>query len=699
MAYSESEEPCPRCGVTCSQDEVDDVFGYRTTRWVTAGGLESSVVRRQSYCRVCRVEHAAELRAVRRIERSESEGEEPAGDLSGGDEHNTGSGTAGDEGGEASVPKLVAAAGRLGGEATRNHATEVDGASNSDGEIALEAAGDPGIAGLTSATPNSEPTAAHASGERSLDDYGSDDALEHLVASTAPMVGSAGSEQPADGRDTGDLVLGNSTAENGSPGTGEVEPAAAKSSRRRDQRKRPPQYRAPTGRAPGIPESSPSSAGTGSTQLAGNRSHAAAIELRVLFLERGAYCRISLLPRRPAGLPEEITVVGPTGSVDLVALQEDWYQDVEPNSLGNHLRNGFVWTHEATGQEWLLSGREIFVLAQGAHRGSVSCPRLVLKREHVVACTTSKIPAVEQVLREAGCTGWAQFGKDDGLPDGWVVLRAVVPTRPVPLVDDDDILNVLRPLPGVEIELEGGVRLGYNTWLAGHPPSIRVYGDPEHTQRVFIDGQEAALSAEGCYTVPGWDGVDSHHVWCSSASSTYSLVRCESNWNIWPAHSFPHLDGQHGRIGICGPLVGAFAVDSSSGERTARFDVIQVPPTNPVLLGPCPGDVFVATPRSDLRGAQCIVSPPFEPVWALPAQPLLCDKQASRILLVGKPAEPGSGTPRDGRGNEQHTLERWCKSLLDANRKGLPIEPGTLASADLWRRYKVYARDLWRRRR
>ena len=51
--------PCPRCGITCLPDEIKQVFGYRTMRWTTANG-ESATVRRQSYCRRCRAEHATD---------------------------------------------------------------------------------------------------------------------------------------------------------------------------------------------------------------------------------------------------------------------------------------------------------------------------------------------------------------------------------------------------------------------------------------------------------------------------------------------------------------------------------------------------------------------------------------------------------------------------------------------------------------
>jgi hypothetical protein len=360
-----------------------------------------------------------------------------------------------------------------------------------------------------------------------------------------------------------------------------------------------------------------------------------------------------------------------------------------------------LWRDESTDQEWLLSGRDIFVLASGtAHRGLVSCPRLMLGREHAVLCTTSRLAAVEAVLQQAGCNGWTQLDENDGALRGWLVLRNVLPHRPVPWTDSADILNVLKPLPEVEIALEGGICLGYTSWLTEHPPAIRVYGDPDDTRAVRIDGQDATASDDGRYTVPGWDSTGAHQVWCNGATRTYSLLRREPPSQAWAAFSLPTPGGRgSGRIAICGPLVRAFTDPEVDGEDAATSEIIQVPPTNPVLLGSLPGQLFVAHSRSDVRGAQCIASSPFAPVWALPAQPLRCDKRENRVRLIGEPLAPGDGSGALNAPALRSSVEQWCSAIRDAGRKGLAVEPATPAVADLWRCYKRYARDLWRRRR
>ena len=464
-------------------------------------------------------------------------------------------------------------------------------------------------------------------------------------------------------------------------------------------RTRAPQHRAPAGRPPSAGQPPPSGHRGPSGHEPGV-SRALPIELRLLF-DRGDYCHVTLLPRRRSGLPEELTLRTPTGSVDLSALEDEWYQDIAPDDLGALLRNGVVWRDEETGQEWLLPGREVFVLASGTtHRGLVSCPRLVLGLEHAVLCTTPRLPAVEEVLGQSGCHGWTQLLEDDGTPRGWVALRGVVPRDPVPLADSADTLNVLRPLPQVEICLDGGICLGYSSWLAGHPPTIRVYGDPDHTGGVLIDGQEATASDDGCYTAPRWDSPGSHQVWCKGATRAYSLVNREPSSETWAAFSLPSpSDRGGGRIVICGPLVRALTEPNVIGENDAMREIFQVRADNPVLLGSLPWQVAVAHPRSDARGAQCIASAPFSPVWALPAEPLRCNKKHNCVRLIGEPLPPGDsqGAPH---GPASHSsFVKWCRLIRDAASKGLAVEPATPATAELWSRYKRYARALLRRSR
>ena len=117
-------------------------------------------------------------------------------------------------------------------------------------------------------------------------------------------------------------------------------------------------------------------------------------------------------------------------------------------------------------------------------------------------------------------------------------------------------------------------------------------------------------------------------------------------------------------------------------------------PSNPVLLGARPGEVYFAYRRSDVRGAPCFGSPPFNPVWALPPQPLQGDKRRDRILLIGEPLAAHNDAGGQHRARSGGDVERWYRIILNASRKGLAVEPGSLATGQLWRSYKQLARRL-----
>lgn len=55
---------CPKCQKTCSEADVDAVFGFRNIKYVTSDG-EVTVVRRQSWCRACRIAALRQKQATR----------------------------------------------------------------------------------------------------------------------------------------------------------------------------------------------------------------------------------------------------------------------------------------------------------------------------------------------------------------------------------------------------------------------------------------------------------------------------------------------------------------------------------------------------------------------------------------------------------------------------------------------------------
>ena len=366
-----------------------------------------------------------------------------------------------------------------------------------------------------------------------------------------------------------------------------------------------------------------------------------------------------------------------------------------PEGIDRILCEGAVWSQKGGTGRWSLSGRDLYVLGERSDlSGWVSQPSLKLGRQHVVLCTEQLRPAAEEALREAGVDRPVALDVSLGSPHGWIVIRDVVPVRPVSPSEQVHILNPLRPLPEIEICLEGGIRLAYTTWIEGYPPLVRVYGDLAHTPEVRIDGVSASCGDDGAYRVPTWDAEGTHLVWCAGISKSYTITPFEASWEPWDAHAFSVAPGSSRRVSICGPLVREAPADQHDWPAA-----IQVPETNTVILGAAPGEHTFATRASEVRGMPCFASPSFRPIWALPPDPLHSSKKTVRILFLGQHIEPIPQPAGYLATRCCPDVDTWSKLVLDASRKGLAIEPDTECVRALWRRYKRTARQIWRSRK
>ena len=427
------------------------------------------------------------------------------------------------------------------------------------------------------------------------------------------------------------------------------------------------------------------------------RERSLPIEVRLRFL-RGGSCSLSLIARRSDGQPEDLPAVVSGSEFTLRAMQDEWYQDVVPPDLSRVLEDGTLWSQESPKGRctWSLSGRELYVLADRSDMsGYVSQPCLELGRDHVVLCAERSRSRVEEAIRETGAQPASVLDESFGVPPGWIVFRSVVPTESVRPADGADVLNALRPLPRIEISLERGIRVGHQNWINGYPPTIRVYGDPRYASEVRIDGQVAQRFADGAYRTSGWDAVGSHSVWCAGTSRSYSIVPFEGSWERWDAYTFPAAPAASGRtprLAVCGPLVRAATTEPWGRES------FPVPETNRVLLGARPGQIVTAVRVSPQEKLPRIAAPSFRPVWALPRDPLHCDKKTTHILFVVGCDAPGpQARPVRGHGRSTDAdVVRWCKVILDASRKGMSTDPNTDAVRAQWLTYKSMARRIWR---
>lgn len=465
----------------------------------------------------------------------------------------------------------------------------------------------------------------------------------------------------------------------------------------------PRQYRPPSG-APPPSLQMPTRGGAMEPVTKRARDRALDIEVRVLF-EHGGFCAVTLLPKRTAELPEELLVSSSSGPLELTVLQDEWYQDVRPDDLGRLLRDGTEWSNSGGGQRWVLSGREMYVFCpHGDLNGFVGTPRLILGEQHLVLCTTERLQDVLRAIEVTGSPSPTMLNAASGIPTGWVGLRGIVPRKPVAPSERHDILNALRPLGDVEIVLEGGIRLERLTWLSGYPPRIRLRGDVGAIDNVVIDGREATLSPDGGYATPGWDLPGQHQVWSASASRSYSICEGAEGWEAWAAYTWSmgdfSADGERSRPAICGVLVQPPCV------MPRESCTVMMPVSNPILIGAVPGEIQTCEVRSDVRAEACTGFPWFDPVWALPADAIRCDKRIARVLLIGNPRPIGKQDPPQRAGaparpqrasrDQAKRIDAWCSAILTAGRKGLRTEPTSADIAALWQAYKRRAKAIWR---
>jgi hypothetical protein len=451
----------------------------------------------------------------------------------------------------------------------------------------------------------------------------------------------------------------------------------------------PPTY---TGLAPAAQTVKPPSQRDKKRRAPTNSDTTLDVRIQLKFDTRvGVVRSLALVPGRRDGMPKELAVFGTQGDLHLTEFRDDYYEPVPIVGDGKTLREGVEWKGrgDARRWRWLLSGHELYVLASGEVSniypfGSVPC--LLLHANHAVLCTVSLRGDVEAALVGAGCANFVVLDEaTPGVPSGWVLFRNVKPTSVVARRDGKHVLNPLCPLPDVEPDYIGGIRLKGRTWLAGFPPRICFTGALGDNFRVMIDGQPAQPAVDGGFEGPGWDAAKEHLLWFGGKTDTYALQTMDENWERWHAHDF----------GTGAAICGASIHHVAGG----RWRQVRVPVSNSVLVGARPGEVYYCAMRTDTRCDTLTVLAPFDPVWALPIDAAHANKQTARILLV-HPAEPitSAGLSHVNR-RANHVLKTWIAAINDAGRKQLALSPESDDAKNLWHRYRAVAKQLWRKTR
>ncbi len=413
------------------------------------------------------------------------------------------------------------------------------------------------------------------------------------------------------------------------------------------------------------------------------------LRIQLVFGRGGTVRTPALVPDKREGMPDEIEVTGRQGESRLIELCDDYYEPVPLVDASNALRYGIHWRGRGDAHRWcwVLSGRELYVLAPGDEcglHGFVSTVRLRLNTRHVILATAGLCDQVLAALANVGCA-IPEVNDDNtpGVPSGWFLFRDVTPTRAVAMREEEDILNVLCPAHEIEPHFIGGIRLERNTWLVGFPPRIRFTGELGDNFPVMIDGEPARPATDGAFEAPGWDAEGEHRLWFAGRAETYTLRTMDEGWNHWNAYDFGT------GVAICG--VGIHRIHGTHWHQA------RIPSTNLLLIGARPGEIFRYQARHDVHSETILALVPFAPVWALPIDPIHADKRSTRLVLLDS-REPTYTAKHGSRGwNADRALREWVAAINDARRKQLALIDASEDAMALWRRYRAVAKGLWKR--
>ena len=451
---------------------------------------------------------------------------------------------------------------------------------------------------------------------------------------------------------------------------------------------KPPTYFPPT-----PPPAKPSTSSTRERASSSTSMTSTGLRLRLqlVFARGGTVKTLAVVPDRCQGMPSELELTGTQGKLKLIELRDDCYEPILLADIANALQQGIVWSWRGKEQSyrWVLGGRPLYVLAPGDEfglHGFISIARLWLNARHTVLATASLRDEVLAALANAGCVTIEVIDdQTSGVPSGWILFRDVMPSRAVPMRDEQNILNVLCPAHEIEPHFVGGIRLERNSYLAGYPPRIRLTGKLESGFQAMIDSQQVQVAHDGAFEAPGWDAEGDHQLWYGDRVETYSLRTMKEGWDSWHAHDFG--------IGasICG--AGIYMTEALNWHQ------VRVPATNPLLIGARPGEIFSCRAHHGVRSETVLAWVPFTPVWALPIDPIHADKHSSRLVLLDSLAPVTANDRAIQNRNAERALRAWIAAIKHAGQKQLALARENEDDKALWRRYRTLAKQLWRKMR
>ena len=391
-------------------------------------------------------------------------------------------------------------------------------------------------------------------------------------------------------------------------------------------------------------------------------------DLVVFFQPGGWGISVSVLMRRGVGGPEEVNVRVDGASVNVLAIDDAFFEPLPLSDIEGALRDGItIETADPPPLRWIRTRRVLHVFSERPGiPGFASVPRVVIGQENVILCANEAGAEILDYCRATDSETPTEV-TGPGVPSGWRCFRGYRPKRPAQEQGIEESLLALNPKPDAAIELSGGISINRGTWITDRPPAIRLVGVQPVDGELTIDGQPAILTDDG-WVASNWSALGRHVIRYAGLSRSYEIVAPEDHWDTWSAHS-----------GLQFSACGA-AVSTLSGTRS-----IVLSADGCWLLGAHPGQTAWAAPA--VYGS-AIAAPEFEPVWAI--FPRVGRTPTAPRLLVS------NALPQQPVARATLAAMRQWRQLL---RSGPPRLVAPDADA-LWQQYRVAARALkkWRRR-
>ena len=204
----------------------------------------------------------------------------------------------------------------------------------------------------------------------------------------------------------------------------------------------------------------------------------------------------------------------------------------------------------------------------------------------------------------------------------------------------------------------------------------------------MIDGNTAYSDETGKYTVDVWDTPGPHTVFCGGVTQSYELVDATNEWEFFEAFSYAPNGNSERIVTVCGPAI-------LLGAKNEFMSLI--PSENTCLIGAVPGQITLLSADSGVRRDEYLAVTDFHIVWALPPNPLTCNKLSGNVKMISCENVAKHIDARD-RKVIQNIL-RWCHAILNASRRHLSVGPTTEETKQLWQSYKSVAHRYWRQLR